>query len=120
MSMEMICTVCPTGCTLTVEMENGLPSKVTGNLCKRGASYAVTECTNPVRTLTTTVRLCNGDRSLLPVRTTKPVPREKLREIVRVLNGISVSAPVAGGTILVTDILGTGADVVATRDVSGV
>jgi len=80
----------------------------------------VAECTNPVRTLTTTVRLCNGDRPLLPVRTTRPVSRAQLREMVNLLNGLSVSAPVMGGTILVSDILGSGADVVATRDVAGV
>jgi len=118
--MEMICTVCPTGCGLTIEMNDGIPGKVTGNLCKRGLAYAMAECTNPVRTLTTTVRLCNGGRPLLPVRTTKPVPRAQLREMVDVLNGLSVSAPVADGSILVPDILGSGADVVATRDVMGV
>ena len=116
--MEMICTVCPTGCGLSVTLENGFPSQVTGNLCKRGHAYAVAECTNPVRTLTTTVRLCHGDRPLLPVRTTKPVPRSQMREMVRILNGMAFSAPIPAGTVLMTDILGSGADVVATRDVS--
>jgi CxxC motif-containing protein len=115
--MEMICTVCPTGCGLTVTLENGLPVKVAGNLCKRGLAYAVAECTNPVRTLTTTVRLCNGDRPLLPVRTTIPVPRARMREMVCILNGMAVSAPVLMGTVLLADILGSGADVVATQDV---
>jgi CxxC motif-containing protein len=116
----MICTVCPTGCGLTVTMENGVPAKVTGNLCRRGQAYAIAECTNPVRTLTTTVRLCNGDRPLLPVRTTKPVPRARMREMVRVLNEMAVSAPIAMGTVLLADILGSGADVVATQDVPGI
>lgn len=116
--MEMICTVCPTGCALAVDIEDGVVTRVTGNLCKRGHAHAVAEATCPVRTLTTTVRLCGGDRPLLPVRTNRAVPREKLREIVRLLNGITVSAPVTEGTILVTDVLGTGADVVATRSVS--
>lgn len=118
--MEMICTVCPTGCNLTVTLENGAPVQVAGNLCKRGYAYAVAECTNPVRTLTTTVRLCHGDRPLLPVRTTKPVPRGQMRDMVRILNGMAVSAPISVGTVLLTDILGSGADVVASRDVSGI
>ncbi len=113
--MEMICTVCPTGCGLTVDVENGCVTRVSGNLCKRGHAHAVAEVTRPVRTLTTTVRLCGGDRPLLPVRTNRPVPRERLREIVRLLNGITVSAPVAEGTIVIADVLGTGADVVASR-----
>lgn len=115
--MEMICTVCPTGCGLSVDVEDGLVTRVSGNMCKRGHAYAVAEVSNPVRTLTTTMRLCGGDRPLLPVRTNRPVPKDKLREIVRLLNGITVSAPVAEGTIVVSDVLGTGADVVASRAV---
>lgn len=116
-TMDMICTVCPTGCQMTVKVVNGEVTEVTGNGCKRGIPHAMAEAVNPVRTLTTTVRLCGADRPLLPVRTNKPVPRALLREMVQLLNGITVSAPVEEGSIVVADILGTGADIVATRPV---
>jgi CxxC motif-containing protein len=102
---------------MTVKVVNGEVTEVTGNGCKRGIPHAMAEAVNPVRTLTTTVRLCGADRPLLPVRTNKPVPRALLREMVQLLNGITVSAPVEEGSIVVADILGTGADIVATRPV---
>lgn len=114
---DMICTVCPTGCGLTITLEKGEVLKVEGNQCKRGVAYAVAEVTHPVRTLTTTLRVCGGDRPLLPVRTNRPVPKALLREMVDVVNGMTVYAPVALGTVLVPDILGTGADIVASRPV---
>jgi CxxC motif-containing protein len=40
-----------------------------------------------------------------------------MREMVCILNGMAVSAPVLMGTVLMADILGSGADVVATQDV---
>ena len=114
---NMICTVCPTGCALSVRIENGVVAEIAGNGCKRGIPYARAEVENPVRTLTTTVRVCGGDRPLLPVRSNHPVPRSRLREMVRVLNGIIVTAPVAEGSIILADILGTGSDIVASRPV---
>ena len=46
----LTCIVCPVGCRLTVEMEDGKVLKVSGNECKRGEEYARKECVNPVRT----------------------------------------------------------------------
>ncbi len=114
--MKMTCTVCPTGCEMTVTIEDGIPVEVTGNLCKRGLAYAQAECVNPVRTLTTTVRLCNSNKPLLPVRTDKAVPKSQLKEMVQVLNGLAVSAPVQTGDILLENILNSGANVIATGD----
>ena len=117
---NMICTVCPTGCALTVRIDNGAVAEITGNGCKRGIPYARAEVENPVRTLTTTVRCCGGDRPLLPVRSSHPVPRSSLREMVRVLNGITLSAPVSEGSVVLADILGSGVDIVASRAVGRV
>ena len=112
--MELTCTVCPTGCEMTVEIENGIPIKVTGNSCKRGEPYAIAEATQPMRTLTTTMRLCNAEKPLISVRSSKPVPRQMLKEIVQVLNGLAISAPVKTGDVLVPDILQLGVDIIAT------
>lgn len=45
---------------MEVDAESGT---VAGNSCKRGVDYGIAEATNPVRTLTTTVRVVdqNGD-----------------------------------------------------------
>ena len=60
MKRELTCIVCPIGCQLSVTLENGVVTEVTGNTCPRGKQYAIDECTHPVRTITTTARTSNG------------------------------------------------------------
>ena len=57
MVKQIICTSCPMGCPITVELSDaGEVTSVTGNTCARGKAYAITECTAPMRMLTTTPR----------------------------------------------------------------
>jgi len=113
---EIICIVCPVGCTLEVTVEDGKLVEVTGYECKRGVAYAEQEAVAPKRTLATTVRVKNGIHPLVPVKTDIPVPKEKMREITELLAQVEVEAPVKIGSIIVADVLGTGANVVATRN----
>ena len=78
MEKEIICTVCPRGCHIQVEGERETVRQVTGYTCKRGLEYATAEFTHPVRILTTTVKLDGEEHDLLPVRSAKPIPKEKL------------------------------------------
>ena len=74
-AQNITCIVCPRGCALEVDAESGT---VAGNSCKRGVDYGIAEATNPVRTLTTTVRVVdqNGDYlGVVPVRTSGPAPK---------------------------------------------
>ncbi len=113
-SEETICVLCPRGCRIhCMNGEDGI--KVSGNGCEKGHAYALRERTSPERILTTTMKISKTDRRLLPVHTTKPIPREKLREAVHVLNGMTVQLPVKEGTILVKHLLGTDAHVAASR-----
>ena len=57
---ELTCVACPMGCQMTASIENGVVVSVTGNTCPRGTKYAETECTHPVRPLTTTVKVEGG------------------------------------------------------------
>ena len=41
----MNCIMCPMGCEMTVTIENGAVTNVTGNTCPRGAKYANDEVT---------------------------------------------------------------------------
>ena len=109
---HITCIRCPIGCQLTVEVTDGVVTKVEGNLCKRGVEYAQSECVHPVRTLTTTVRVLNGDPLL--VRSREPLPKEMIFSCMDVLRTVSVTAPVAAGTVIVADICGTGIDMIAT------
>ena len=110
---ELICIVCPKGCHLKVDEENGWA--VTGNSCPKGAEYGRTELQNPTRTLTTTVCVAGGLHRRLPVRTSKAIPKALLPAAMAEAAKVRLTAPVAAGQVLIHDLLGTGADLVATR-----
>lgn len=69
------------------------------------------------RFLTTTVKLKSKNLRRLPVRTTTNIPRSKLKEVVIYLNDIEVVAPVMVEQVIVKDVMGLGADIIATRQV---
>ena len=61
---ELICIVCPNGCHLKVDEENGY--NVTGNKCERGAEYGKAELLHPMRMVTSTVRIEGAPCRRLP------------------------------------------------------
>lgn len=111
---SLICIVCPKGCHLQVDEEHGYA--VTGNSCPRGAEYGKTELLHPTRVLTSTVRLEGGLHLRLPVKTSAPIPKELMFEAMNALNGVTLTAPITVGQVVIANLLGTGVDVVATRD----
>jgi len=113
MAYDLICIVCPNGCHLHVDDD----FNVTGNRCPRGAVYAKQEVTNPTRVVTSTVRIDSKVLKVLPVKTKAPVSKKKIFDVMAVINKTSVKVPVHIGDVLVKDIAGTGADLVATRDI---
>ena len=109
---ELTCIVCPRGCTLTVTIADGTVTEVVGNACKRGKEYAENECTHPMRTVTSTVRCTDG--SVVPVKTSAPIPKELVGEIMKALCDLRAPADAAIGDTVKSDILGTGAHIVVT------
>ena len=110
------CITCPVGCVITVQGNGGLIERVEGHQCIRGEEYARNEFTDPVRILTTTVRIKGADSPLLPVRSDKPVSKELLIPCMEVIRQISISAPVSRYHVIVHNILDTGIDIVATGE----
>jgi len=117
--MKLTCIICPRGCEMEVEEKNGQWT-VTGNECKRGEDYAVQEARNPVRTLTTSLPVTGGDYEMVSVKTAAPIPKGKITEAIKALEGMTVNAPIEVGQCLFPDIAGTGVDIVATRRVIAV
>ncbi len=111
---ELICIVCPRGCHLEVDEENGWA--VTGNGCPRGARYGREELVNPRRVVTSTVRCTGGAHPRCPVKTDRPVPKGKIFEVMACLDGVKLAAPVHAGQVVVENVCGTLANVIATRD----
>lgn len=114
---ELICIGCPLGCPLTVTMEAGEVISVEGNTCKRGDVYARKEVTNPTRIVTSTVMVEGGSDVTVSCKTASDIPKGKIFECVRALKGVCVKAPVHIGDVLLTDVAGTGVDIVATSNV---
>ena len=117
MKKEIICTVCPRGCHIQVEGEGEQILSVEGQGCKRGLEYASAEFAHPVRILTTTVKLAGQNSDLLPVRSSKPLPKEKLFECMDVIRATVVNLPVSRYDVIIQDICGCGVDIVATKSV---
>jgi CxxC motif-containing protein len=90
--------------------------EVRGNSCKRGLEFARQEHSDPRRMVATTVRVEGGRWARLPVRTREAVPKAEVLALCRALHALTLTAPVAMGTVVLTDALGTGVDVVASRD----
>ena len=117
MQKEIICTVCPRGCHIIVNGEAGSVLSMDGYGCKRGISYAEAEYTAPVRILTTIVKLAEKENDLLPVRSDKPLPKDKIMQAMEIIKTVSVKTPVKRYDIIVENILNTGVNIVATKDV---
>lgn len=107
---NMTCIICPMGCSITVRTEGEKIIEITGNTCKRGAAYAEAEISHPERTLTTTMRCIDG--RMLPVKTDRPIPKDKMMDCMKRINGYTVTPPVAIGDILMEDVFGS--NIVAT------
>jgi CxxC motif-containing protein len=98
---EFICITCPTGCLLEADLTADGSLLLRGNGCKRGEVYARAELTNPVRSLTTTVRTAFPHCPTLPVRTDREIPQGKLREVMALLADVVIDTPLGmGETIL--------------------
>lgn len=114
---RLICIVCPQGCTLEVEKGIDDSWKVRGG-CSKGKEYALSEVCFPCRIVTTTVKLKGGKLRRLPVKTSRPFPKEKIPFLMEFLKGIEVKAPVKAGEVVVANLLGENIDLLATRSVS--
>ena len=113
MKRELTCIVCPIGCNLSAEFVGENVIEVKGNSCPRGKVYAETECVAPMRTITTTVRCKNG--SVIPVKTEKPIDKDKIFECMKILNSVICDLPISVGDVIMENVCGS--RIVATKNV---
>ncbi len=116
-SKDIRCIICPTGCLVHVERVNG-ELIIEGYSCKRGEVYAREEFVSPKRILTTTMRVESGFLPLIPVRSDKPLPKERLQEALKQIAITKIKAPIKMGDILLKDVLGLNANIIASRDLA--
>lgn len=112
---KLTCIVCPRGCELSVSLsDDEKVLEVTGYGCPRGKEYAVAECTCPVRTVTSTVK-CEDGR-IVAVKTASPIPKGLIFDVMEAINSVTASSDVRIGDVVISDVCGTGVDVVATSN----
>lgn len=110
---ELVCTVCPRGCHLAVDEDNGFA--VTGNSCPRGAEYGKNEISDPTRVLTSTVRIEGALYPRCPVRTDRAVPKGMLLDIMEKLNSVTLTSPMEAGTVVLENVDGRGACIITSK-----
>ena len=115
---EIICIVCPIGCKIRVQKQGLKVNILNGNKCKKGVKYATVEMTDPKRVLTTSVLVHNGEWPLVSVKSTKPVPKEKIFTILHMLQKIRLEAPVKVGQSVIKNVAHTKLDIIATKTVN--
>ena len=114
MIKNITCIICPRGCALTVDInENDV--KVSGNACPKGERYGIDECTNPIRTVTSTVRVENRTDTMVSVKTETPIAKDKIFYVMQSIRNITVNAPVRIGDVIIDDICGS--KIIATKNV---
>lgn len=117
MSKEIICIVCPLGCRMDVELDGNEVKAVDGNQCKKGVKHAQKEVLFPGRVLTTTVNTDIPEIPLLPVRSSKEVPKDQLIKCMDEISRHHITGTAKIGDPVITDILGLGVDIVACRTI---
>ncbi|MBQ8130554.1 MAG: DUF1667 domain-containing protein [Clostridia bacterium] len=118
MKRTFTCIVCPNGCEIDAEYEGSRVISVTGNLCPKGKTYVTQELVDPRRTIATSMRVDGGELPLASVRLTRPIPKDRIFDVMAEINRHSLTAPVAIGDVAVPNILGLGSDVIVTKNVA--
>ncbi|RLE95603.1 MAG: molybdopterin oxidoreductase [Thermoprotei archaeon] len=112
---ELTCIICPAACTLRVTITPDGRLEVRGAGCRRGVEYARLEVLEPRRVVVTVVKVRNGELPVVSVKTSRPVPKNLIREIMRATAELELEAPVELGQVVARDICGV--DLIATRRV---
>lgn len=116
MTKNLICIECPRSCALALDIENCRVVKVSGEKCPKGKDYAVSEVENPRRILTSTVGSRGLNLKMVPVRTDKPIPKDRILEAATQVRKMRLDRPVKAGEVIAENFLGFGVNLIATRD----
>ena len=114
---EITCIVCPIGCKILVRTDGILFELLDGNKCKKGIDYARNEALEPRRMLTSSVLVKNGEWPLVSVKSSKPIPKDKVFSVLKEIKKTIVNAPVKSGQTIIKNVSNTKIDIVATKSI---
>jgi CxxC motif-containing protein len=110
------CILCPLGCRVELVEDENKILEIKGNECKKGKKYATSEFANPLRILTTTIKIQGGIIPKLPVRSTRPIPKKLIILCIKELVKVKVKAPIRYGDAILRNIFNLGVDIISSRD----
>ena len=117
---KITCIVCPIGCKILIKTDGTRFEVVNGNKCKRGIDYTRSEALDPRRMLTTSVLVNYGEWPLVSVKSSKPVPKNKVFTVLKEIKKMKIDAPVKVGQIIIKNVENTNIDIVATKEVKNI
>ena len=112
---HFVCVVCPIGCEIDLVHDGSKIISMEGNKCEKSEEFVTQELIEPMRILTTTVRIEGSRWPVVPVRTDKVVPKRLFPRMMKQLRRTKLQAPVNMLDVVVKDVLRTGANIIATR-----
>jgi len=115
---EVTCIVCPIGCKIIVESDGKKINVLDGYKCKKGVEYAISEALDPKRMLTTSVKVIGGSWPLVSVKSSEPIPKNKILTVLEEVKKTKVNAPVELGEVIIKNVAGTDIDIIATKTVN--
>lgn len=118
------CIMCPQGCDITAELGEAGENpgnqeilSISGNKCPKGKAYVTQEIIAPMRNIATSVLVTGGELPLASVRLTKPIPKDRIFDVMDEIRKIHLTAPVEEGAVVIANVLDLGSDVILTRSV---
>lgn len=113
MKKNITCIICPNSCQMEVEYIEGRGILIAGYRCERGAEYGKNEFCIPKRVFTSSIKINGANRRMLPVRSDRPIPKEKFMDCMKEIKKILLQAPIMEQQIIIPDILDTDANIIA-------
>lgn len=122
MIKEMVCILCPNSCNLIVSRDDRNPNgvKVENALCPKGKDYAYNEIFDPKRTIASSIVVEGGELPLVSVKIDRPIPKDKIFDVMKEIKEAKLKAPIKAGDILIRNVAQTEANVIATKNVDKV
>ena len=88
-----------------------------GNKGPKGKAYVTQELIAPMRNIATSVLVTGGELPLASVRLTKPIPKDRIFDVMAEIRKVHLNAPVIEGEVVIANVLGLESDVILTRSV---
>ena len=114
---EITCIVCPIGCKIQVKTDGKHLEICVGQKCKKGIEYARSEALDPRRMLTSSILVKNGEWPLVSVKSSKPIPKNKVFDVLKEIKKSSIKAPVSLGQTVIKNVSGTKIDIITTKSI---